>query len=285
MYQGFVSINSVIDRLYRHPMMTDLPYESAIVWAVDVIRLIGSPTFLQAKIARLNVENHRTTRPADLIFMRSARRVKRPFQRPSTWTFMNTNIYDVNTAYDQPYPEPQTPPVGPLSANNIVQDPQTIGEEYEQMFEATDPFHEFYNYTDTRAPEMEPHNTYKFSGNYIYTSFSDGTIDIAYDGIMLDNDGYPMIPNDPTVEMAIENNIKRQYFGILSDLGKDTVRALERAEREYCWYIGQSQSHAALLSIDGRESLSNTMNRLMLNDKWHRTSYRNLSHPEEYRKQ
>jgi len=278
MYSGYISLKSVIDRVMRHPLCTDLPYESAIVWSVDVIRLIGSATFMQRKIMRLGIEDYRCTKPEDMVYMQQARRVVRGWDSDKsfpTWTFLPADPNTINS-----YPEDG---VWAYPSINIIDNPQTIGEQYQPMYEATDPFHEFYNKSNVEG--ISPVNSYKFNGNYIYASFPVGTIDISYDGIMVDEEGVPMIPNDPTVEKAIENYIKSQYFGILSDLGKDTIRAYERAEKEYCWYIGQSQSHAALLSLDGREALSNTMNKLVLNDRPHGTFYRDMAYPEKIKKQ
>lgn len=286
MYQGFISIKSVLDRVYRNPLCQDLPFESALVWTADVIRLIGSPAFLQRKIIRLGIENNRCMKPLDIVFVQQVRRVIIPYSEQTTWTFMDSNIVPINSNYENvPYPYPLTPVGNPVNTNaaNVVLGPVSAGEEYRAMYEATDPFHEFYNQSDMRG--IAPTESYKFNGNYIYCSFETGVVDIAYDGIMLDQDGFPMIPNDPSVEKAIENYIKKEYFGILSDLGKDVVRALQRAETEYCWNIGQSQSHAAMMSLDRRESLSNTMNRLMLNGKEHDSMWRNVGYPEKIKKQ
>jgi hypothetical protein len=277
MYSSFITIKSVIDRVMRHPMCADLLYESAAVWAIDVIRLIGSPAFMEHKIIRLNIEGYRSIKPEDIVFMTQARRVITPYTQSnnSTWTFTEA---DPGLILD--YPEDG---IWTYGTSNIIDNPELIGEEYQQMFEATDPFHEFYSKSYVHG--IAPTNSYKFNGNYVYTSFETGIIDLAYDGIMLDQEGVPMIPNDPTVEKAIENYIKSQYFGIMADLGKDTVRAYERAEKEYCWYIGQSQSHSVLMSLDKREALSNTMNTLILNDKPHGSFYRNIGYPEKIRKQ
>jgi hypothetical protein len=273
MYSGFLSLNSVIDRVYRNPMMADMPLESAIVWAVDVIKSIGSPAFLQGKIVRCRVENNRCVKPLDMVFVRQARRVKNVLSETATWTFTGSEagIVDMSTA------EYVTPVLITQYSDGGNR------ENYEQMYEATDSFHEFYSKSD--MADISPENTYKFNGNYIYTSFSSGIMDIAYDGIMLDDDGLPMIPNDTAVERAIENNIKREYFGILQDLGKDVVRAYQRANEEYVWYIGQAQAHSAYASIDKREAMSNTFRRLILNDNQHGQFFRHSGHPERIRKQ
>jgi hypothetical protein len=254
-----------------------MPIESGILWAIDVIRLIGSADFMQAKVMRLRIDDNRCFKPEDMVFMRAARRVMNPSDdyKHDTWTFESV---DPNVIIN--YPEDG---MWIYNSENIVQNPTVRGEEYMQMFESTDPFHEFYGKSYMHG--ITAGNTYKFNGNYIYTSFSHGTIDIAYDGILLDEEGFPMIPNDPSVEKAIENYIKSQYLGIMADMGKDVRYACEHAEKEYCWYVGKSQANASNMSLDKRESLSNTMNRLILNEKQSKTFYRNMGHPERIRKQ
>ena len=272
MYSNFISINSVIDRVYRNPLCNDMPYESAVSWAIDTIKRIGSPSFLCGKIMRLNIENNRCPRPNDIVFMRQARRVKNVTTGDTIGIFDSGDIGIVDMETDN-----YTPISLSLSGHSIP------GENYEPMYEATDTFHEFYNRSD--MADIAPENTYKFNGNYVYTSFASGIIDIAYDAIMLDQDGIPMIPDDVAVLSAIENNIKREYFGILQDLGKDVVRAYARANDEYVWYIGQAQSHAAFMSIDKREAVSNTFKRLILNDNQHGQFFRHSGHPERIKKQ
>lgn len=273
MYSGFLSLNSVIDRVMRHPLCVDLAYESAVVWAVDVIKRIGSPAFLHGKIVRLNIENYRCVKPCDMVFVRQARRVKNPLSETSTWDFTGSVPTVVDMESDD-YVAPE---------EIYAYLPTNVNESYEAMYEATDSFHEFYNRSD--MADMTPENTYKFNGNYVYTSFATGIMDVAYDGILLDDDGIPMVPNDVAVENAIENNIKREYFGILQDLGKDVVRAYQRANEDYLWYVGQAQGHAAFASIDRREAMSNTYRRLILNDNQHGQFFRHSGHPERIRKQ
>jgi hypothetical protein len=271
MYSNFISLRSIMDRVYRNPLTQDMPYESAIVWAVDVIKLIGSPAFLQGKIVRLNVENNRCIKPCDMVFMRQARRVRNPSTEQTMWTFEASTAGIVDMESDT-YQLP----------NQIVNYVSGDSEKYETMYEATDTFHEFYNKSD--MGDLSPQNTYKFNGNYVYTSFATGIMDIAYDGLLLDEDGIPMVPNDVAVEKAIENNIKREYFGILQDLGKDVVRAYQRANEEYLWAVGQAQSHAAFASIDRRAAMSNTYRRLIGNDDMHGQFFRHSGHPERIRK-
>ena len=65
-----------------------------------------------------------------------------------------------------------------------------------------------------------PDLTYKIQGNCIFTSIEDGNIEISYNSILVDKDGYPMIPDDESFIDAIEKFVKKERYNILFDEGK-----------------------------------------------------------------
>lgn len=72
----------------------------------------------------------------------------------------------------------------------------------------------------------------------IYTSIEKGEIELAYRAIMVDSDGYPLIPDDGTFAIALELYIKKRYFTILFDQGKISHQVLANTQQEYCWAVG-----------------------------------------------
>jgi hypothetical protein len=86
----------------------------------------------------------------------------------------------------------------------------------------------------------------------------DGKVMLVYDVINTDEDGIPLIINSEALIKAITNYIKTQVFEVLVDLGKLQESSLIRAEREYCWYIGQAQTEfAGIGNVDEMESFIN----------------------------
>ena len=57
--------------------------------------------------------------------------------------------------------------------------------------------------------------TFKTQGRVIFTSFKDGTLEISYKAIPVDNEGYPLLPDEPNFLRALELYIKKQWFTIL----------------------------------------------------------------------
>lgn len=74
----------------------------------------------------------------------------------------------------------------------------------------------------------------------IYTSIEKGEIELAYRAIMVDHDGYPMIPDDGTFAIALGLYIKKRHFTILFDTGKISHQVLANTQQEYCWAVGQA---------------------------------------------
>lgn len=124
-----------------------------------------------------------------------------------------------------------------------------------------DSFHFNNNSSDT--------NTYKIQGNVIYTSFEKGELEISYQAIAVDEQGFPLIPDNSSFTRALELYIKKQWFTILFDLGKLQPAILQNTQQEYAWAVGDCASEFNRLSLDKAESLYNTWKTLVLRDNKH----------------
>ena len=80
--------------------------------------------------------------------------------------------------------------------------------------------------------------TYKIQGNIIYTSIEKGEIEIAYKAIAVDDEGYPLLPDNSSFTRALGLYIKKEHFTILFDTGKIDFRVLENTQKEYSWAVG-----------------------------------------------
>ena len=117
--------------------------------------------------------------------------------------------------------------------------------------------------------------TYKIQGNLIYTSIEEGEIELSYEAIATDSEGYPLLPDNSSFTRALELYIKKQWFTILFDLGKISPAVLQNVQQEYAWAVGDCQTEFNRLSIDKAESFYNSWRTLLLRDTEHRTGFRN----------
>ena len=122
---------------------------------------------------------------------------------------------------------------------------------------STDTFH--MSDTDQHFPAF----TYKTQGGILFSSKRECTIEIAYQALSTDQDGYPTIPDNSTFINALELYIKKKHFTILFDMQRISPAAYQNVQQEYAWAVGQCQSDLIRPTIDQMESITNMWNTLI----------------------
>lgn len=200
-----------MDRLTRHPLLQDIPFETVVDYTVDFIRIVGTPPSFLDKTTIIDIVDYRGILPCDYYEMTQVR-----LNDGSKRTFRYT----------------------------------------------TDSFH-----MSNNKPELSD-LTYKIQGNCIFTApLEQGQIEIAYQAMPMDEEGYPLIPDNSSYSRALEAYIKREWFTILFDQGKLNGQVLARADQEYSFYVGQAQSEIIMPTIDQMEAISNMWNTLLPRDE------------------
>lgn len=154
---------------------------------------------------------------------------------------------------------------------------------YLPMQYATDTFITSYNKYPTAYNDGTQGNTYKIQGDYIYTSFATGFIEVGYKTLYTDDDGVIMLPTNTSLSKAVEAYIKQEHFRGLFEIDKLSKVVFEEAKTEYCWYIAQAQNSVMNVSLDERQSISNAAHRLMWNEDFQQDAFRNLGDKEYLR--
>lgn len=127
--------------------------------------------------------------------------------------------------------------------------------------------------------------TYKVQGNVIFTSMKEGTIEIAYNSFMTDDEGYPMIPDNSSFIRALELYIKKQVFTILFDMGKISPAVLNQTLQDYGFAVGQAQSDLIRPTIDQMQAITNSLNTLIPRMREHEYGFINNGSAEKIRLQ
>ena len=213
-----------MDKLTRHPLMQDIPFETVIDYAVDFIRIVGTPPSFIDKTAIIDIHNYRGELPCDFYEMTQVR-----------------------LACDKDHRVDDLAPTFRYT---------------------TDSFH--------MSPN-KPHVsdlTYKLQGNCIFTApLEEGQIEIAYRAMPIDDEGYPMIPDNSAFSRALEMYIKKQWFTIQYDMGKISQAVMAKTDQDYAWAVGQAQTDLIRPSIDQMESISNMWNTLIPRAQEHRKGF------------
>lgn len=104
--------------------------------------------------------------------------------------------------------------------------------------------------------DREQSITYKIGGGYIYTSYETGKLILQYKSIKVDEDGYPMVPDDAVFMLALQSYIELQFLKILYRAGKIAGTIYDEAKQQYAWNVGRYETHAKRLTPAKMESIS-----------------------------
>lgn len=123
--------------------------------------------------------------------------------------------------------------------------------------------------------------TYTINDDYMFTSFKEGDVEIAYKAIPVDKEGFPMIPDDiKFVKAAVAYISERILYGKWTS-GKVNADVYRKAEQERNWYIGAAQSRGNMPSVDMMESLKNQLIRLIPKINQHADNFKSTGEREQ----
>lgn len=126
--------------------------------------------------------------------------------------------------------------------------------------------------------------TFKVQNHIIFTSFEEGEVLVSYKAIPVDDDGFPLIPDNPTYHKALELYIKVEVFTILFDQGKIRGDVLNHTEQQYAWRAGQLTSEYNIPSESEMESICRSWTTLIQRTTEFDNGFKNLG-DREYLKQ
>ena len=157
------------------------------------------------------------------------------------------------------------------------------GRQYDPMQLSTDVFQTSYDKYPAEYTKKTQMYSYKIQGDYIYTSFDRGLVEIGYKTLYTDENGVIMLPTNTSLYKAILAYIKQEHFRGLFEIDKISKAVFNEAQTEYCWYIAQAQNSVMNVSLDERQSISNAAHKLMWNEDFQQDGFRNLGDKEYLR--
>ena len=127
---------------------------------------------------------------------------------------------------------------------------------------------------------MKSRNNFSYTVNdaFINTNFEQGEIAIAYIGVKLDADGFPMIPDDEGYKEAMLKYVvmKLKYPDYLA--GKFPL--YREVEVDWHRYCAQARGNATMPTLDDMESIKNQWVQLLPQMNRHRRFFNNLNDRE-----
>lgn len=145
------------------------------------------------------------------------------------------------------------------------------------MVTATD---SFFNVNDSKDFEL---TKYELSQNHIHTKFEEGRVELVYESFGLDENGYPLIPNDEVIKMALESYLLERIGLRLLLKNKIDNQKYQILAQERNFYMRSAESISNMPSIDKMESISRMMTSLIEKPLSHSRFFKDLSNQEMLR--
>ena len=261
-YKGYTSLEVIADKLLRHPMMRGISYEAIIDYSVDFMRIVQCGGFFEERCTFIRIENYKGLLPQDYFEVNQIR-------------LASSGIWDILQEPDYGYNEDGE--IVPLESTHDVVD--IYGNPvYKNSFDATMRHPVFKHSGDTfhtSSNGIINDYVYKIQGNYIFTSIKEGMIEISYKAILLDEKGYPLIPDNSKFARALQAYIKKEWFTILFDTGDIQWPILQNTQQEYAWAVGACESEYQKMTIDKAESFYNSWRTMIPRTREHSKSFIN----------
>jgi len=161
----------------------------------------------------------------------------------------------------------------PCDFSSIIQVRGLDGSEYVPTM---DNFH-----VSPHKPEYVGLSSYKIQGRIIITSNERCDIEIAYRSMPVDENGWPMIPDDAEFVRALEAYIKYKKFKIYFDTGKISQNVYINARDDYNNLILSAQTHMITPTPDEMETIANMWHSLIPRVSNHRDGFA-AAHNRQY---
>jgi|TARA_R110000823_G_scaffold313799_2_gene441838 hypothetical protein len=246
MYNGnLISLKNILWKVFNSPHAEGLNYEDAAEYAIEALRLIGTPlTYIdKVTIPPLQIVSYKAALPTNIITIRGVKLLNGPNGVPIAMT-RATDLYHGSI------------PCNDTGSSNIDSKQEQTGTEF----------------------------TYTAQNGVIQTSVRDGELELSFTALACDKDGYPLIPDNIQVKMCLEYYILFRFLEPLWTMGKITDKVFNYIDQKKCFYMGASNTSMQLQGIDHLESVMNAVNRLIINDKAFDNFYKGAGMKERIKK-
>jgi hypothetical protein len=304
MNSKFVSLASIIERVYRTAAYETIPWSDAAEDVIDILRLIGVPGSYIDKTTNgqldnpvpLVVDNFRAELPHDLAVPGVCRIINLDsnynivsfrmmvestdlfYNSPTVIEEMVTNIRDSQSALVPTSLElKMSMAEAELAASDIAGADAILDDVIQDVRQ-----------TQGRIVSSNPHNQdffpkYKLNNNYMFTNFKSGFVEMQYKALPIDDMGMPMVPDDMRFIKAVEWYVisRLDYKKWRATGNPMDEKAYIHSDREASWYIGSARSKALSPNIAMMESIKRMILRSIPKINQFNTGFKNMNNQEQ----
>lgn len=271
----YVSADRIISKIYRDLGIEEISETDMIEWTGEALEGIGAITLYEEAVAFVEVENHtadlpcglhsimqvarnnfwskdnKSLCPANIITDCETEDIKpgcgcAPGCKPVPLDCKGSPLTDYEVAYYRPYFDLQYEYWGWMGSNYYRT-------QYTPVRLSNNSFFGTVVYPEDQKLYHSAVDEYTLSGGKLTFSFKEGSVAIAYNRQVVDQEtGYPMIPDDYSVITAITMYIIMKYMARMWYMGREGYSdKFQKAEQDWQFYCKQAGN--TLLMIYGED--------------------------------
>lgn len=127
---------------------------------------------------------------------------------------------------------------------------------------------------------LKKEQTYYINNGVIHTSIKDCVLEISYDAFPIDNDGLPLIPDEPAFIEAIIAYISYNLARMAFIQDKITDNKFRYYEQEWIIYANSAKNRMNIPSYDAAQTLMNQSTRLIKSKNYHNWGFKYMGDTE-----
>jgi len=244
MIYNYTNVREVIEGLYRdYGHQEELDLWDMIEWCGEALDLIGAHQQYVTMVEDWQVCNYRYALPCNLISL-------------------NQISYN---GFPLKYAAGVFGPASNADDSTYVIDGEEVSSD---------------NFPRYNAEQVNMDHRYYINAAYLVTSFEEGCLMVSYTATKVDEDGFPMIPDDILFKKALKS-----YCQMMLDRKDWRRQRLSEAvyrdsQRDWEWYVRSARGKAQMPNIDKMESIKNQWVRLKPNQNSYNTFFSDMNTPE-----
>lgn len=303
---GYVSVNNIMSKFIRDTGL-DIPSESDMIeWTADALEAIGCVNMLEECVSFYEVKNHSANLPigVESIIQIARNRDWSNLDKKNDMTVEKLSCQLPENPYEEgscdknvKYIPVDADTNHPIFNEDRYEYKPNVNVLMEYVNWKTSDYYE-QSWTPVRLKNHSFFNTlvcqeedglythskdeYTLVGNrVIRTSFKEGQIAIAYYRQMLDEDGYPMVPDHYAYTTAITKYItmmlmQREFYASR----KGATQKLQKAEMDWQNYCGQAGARSMMPNLDQLENMLRQRQHLLPKQNRYSEFFKDLSQRE-----
>lgn len=247
----YISSKALVDGIFRDYGFspTDVDIEAILEHIYDAMLLIGVPTAFKDQISVVEIADYRGDLPCGLIDI-----------APGGIREHNTHqplIYSSDRFYSD------TPDA--VTSGNLL-------DEYAPYYAG------YSNMPSILGSESyQDYLTYYLNDSYIFTSFEDGWIDVAYKSFPVDSEGWPEIPDNVRYIKGVKAYVAERIGFKLWFTAKISDKVYAKLDADRNWGIASANGAGRIPSLDQMEGMKNQWLTLVPNIRRHSSSFKYMN--------